>query len=104
MNAIHELQLGERNNFDPDVRGETGRASAIRATLGQAKNLAQRLPGLGFQTVVDDLPYFDLERQTYDRVACPGVEGYGLVTVLYRSLISLCHLCFERQRADATQI
>ena len=28
----------------------------------------------------------------------------GLVTVLRRSLISLCHLCFERQRADATQI
>ena len=28
----------------------------------------------------------------------------GLVTVLCRSLISLCHLCFERQRADATQI
>jgi hypothetical protein len=28
----------------------------------------------------------------------------GLVTVLCRSPISLCHLCFERQRADATQI
>ena len=28
----------------------------------------------------------------------------GLVTLLRRSLISLCHLCFERQRADATQI
>jgi hypothetical protein len=33
-------------------------------------------------------------------VECPD----GLVTVLRRSLISLCHLCFERQRADATQI
>jgi hypothetical protein len=28
----------------------------------------------------------------------------GLVTVLRRSLMSLCHLCFERQRADAAQI
>ena len=31
-------------------------------------------------------------------------ERNGLVTVLRRSPISLCHLCFERQRADATQI
>jgi type IV secretion system protein VirB1 len=28
----------------------------------------------------------------------------GLVTVLRRSLISLCHLCFERQRANSAQI
>ena len=33
-----------------------------------------------------------------------AVEQLGLVTVLRRSLLSLCHLCFERQRADATQI
>ena len=33
-----------------------------------------------------------------------GAEWSGLVTVLRRSPISLCHLCFERQRADATQI
>lgn len=39
----------------------------------------------------DDTPY------TFDPLP-------GLVTVLRRSLISLCHLCFERQRADATQI
>jgi hypothetical protein len=32
------------------------------------------------------------------------VVHLGLVTVLRRSLISLYHLCFERQRADATQI
>lgn len=33
-----------------------------------------------------------------------AVVSVGLVTVLRRSLMSLCHLCFERQRADATQI
>ena len=35
---------------------------------------------------------------------CSPSAPIGLVTVLRRSLISLCHLCFERQRADATQI
>ena len=35
--------------------------------------------------------------------AQPGMR-FGLVTVLRRSLLLLCHLCFERQRADATQI
>ena len=42
------------------------------------------------------------------RIVLEGLRGddsiSGLVTVLRRSLISLCHLCFERQRADATQI
>ena len=33
-----------------------------------------------------------------------GSSLSGLVTVSCRSLISLCYLCFERQRADATQI
>lgn len=43
----------------------------------------------------------------YDEVRSMWIHddyANGLVTVLRRSLISLCHLCFERQRADATQI
>ena len=43
---------------------------------------------------------FDRRCCLYDLLAKPA----GLVTVLRRSPISLCHLCFERQRADATQI
>ena len=74
------------------------------AVLALALPASARDITVGFQTVVDDFPYFDLERQTYDRVACPGVEGYGLVTVLCRSPISLYHLGFEGERANAAQI
>jgi hypothetical protein len=38
------------------------------------------------------------------RVVETALIHVGLVTVLRRSPISLCHLRFERQRTDATQI
>jgi len=42
--------------------------------------------------MVGQLGFFDL------------LDRYGLVTVLCRSPISLCHLGFECEWADATQI
>ena len=39
-----------------------------------------------------------------DERARIGGEIFGLVTVLRRSLISLCHLGFECERADTAQI
>ena len=67
------------------------------------------LPSGDFEDVRLDEP-FDLRERGAERfVAFQTDRDFkltlnGLVTVLRRSLLSLCHLCFERQRADATQI
>ena len=49
-------------------------------------------------------PWFPRDEQPRGKALHFWGPLIGLVTVLRRSPISLCHLCFERQRADATQI
>ena len=94
------------------------RARVVGGTHAQWRVLAglRRHPGIR-QAPLAEL--FDVEPITMSRMIDRLQEGgfverradpqdrrawLGLVTVLRRSLISLCHLCFERQRADATQI
>jgi transposase len=45
---------------------------------------------------------YDRYAHTFMSAIC--IPPSGLVTVLCRSLISLCHLCFERQRANSARI
>ena len=67
----------------------------VRAWLAAGVNVAH----VALNTSAADFRGGDFARRFLERL-----KRTGLVTVLRRSPISLCHLCFERQRADATQI
>ena len=96
---------GSIRNRATVIQQKTGRPVQFELMTDCRKSLLAWLERRGgslndfvFPSRVNDLQH--LSTRQYARL----VDECGLVTVLRRSPISLCHLCFERQRADATQI
>ena len=77
--------------------------SRAKSWFGSDPAFSRKLGERGWIGMTWPKAYGGHERSAIDRYIVIE-ELLGLVTVLRRSLISLCHLCFERQRADAAQI
>ena len=107
--AQAEIQyLRERLAAAEAVAAEVARIKAINADLEarnallelQNEKMRRTLFGQRSERTRHLLDQMELTFEEYETSASED----GLVTVLCRSPISLCHLCFERERADAAQI
>ena len=75
-------------------RSEHGEAVTSGPEQHSCEPLLEAKANGGGQRAVDDR----------EHARCAAQEDGGLVTVLRRSPVSLCHLGFECERADAAQI
>jgi hypothetical protein len=85
-----------------------GQAQHQRPALTIAHNMKFGVqPTFGSPDTSESSPFFkrlDAVLWAFKWVASIINTSGGLVRVLRRSLLLLCYLCFERQRADVTQI
>jgi hypothetical protein len=98
---VTEITRADVTKFHHDLRHIPYEANRCLEIISKMFNLAElwglRPDGSNPRRLIQKYP--EVKRERY-----LSMDEIGLVTVLRRSLISLCHLCFERQRADAAQI
>jgi predicted ArsR family transcriptional regulator len=112
--VVLSMSHGELSRFDTLMRVERGElriedaAALLALKRRQVFRSLERLRAEGASGLISRKRGRPSNRRHSDvfrkQVVALIREHYGHVTVLRRSLVSLCHLGFECERADAAQI